>query len=504
MNINPFANEQLIQHRNMTQSQKRNINTTKEGVVVNSFVKDNEVSLSNLKDTFIISDDTSMPSQLYKDNLIVDKKLLPLSTVALGVMGAIASLTGFVRYSAKASKNLAKEKWLPAVTRNVNLSKETSQVIYQMVQSPNSKTFIAGAGVLTLSAMAFMGKTFFDGFKEIWVKRKEANIQKNLQENLIAVETQAFSGKMQIIRSMLSHYTKEFEGFLNPPEEKPDTPFGRKTFAQFAFTSTENKTATPSFLQKARENGFFNVIFGMATFAGIVGLGFLSLKNLTKSKLHLQESLEQTKKAITQVVKTSKDETKHADKENLEHMFLEIEHSRGIKEFVKEQISALNWTKEEKTDFEKKIIEKIETSTTNVNPNIGGDGTPKPAFNSFVDDYKAFFYNWLLDTSNPQFGLLFGGVTAITAIGYGGKLTGDALKEVQVKKINAQTELDLQKRLVSTELRNFKAKKDSAINPLVKEFYKQVDSGKRTKEELKIMAENILFEVKNGPPFVYS
>jgi hypothetical protein len=149
-------------------------------------------------------------------------------------------------------------------------------------------------------------------------------------------------------------------------------------------------------------------------------------------------------------------------------------------------------------------MKKFKTSTTKVNPNIGGDGTPKPAFNSFVNDYKAFFYNWLLDTSNPQFGLLFGGVTGITAIGYGGKLAGDALKEVQVKKINAQTELDLQKRLVSTELRNFKAKKDSAINPLVKEFYKQVDSGKRTKSELQTMAENILFEIKNGPPFVYS
>ena len=368
MNINPFANEQLIQHRNMTQSQKRNINTTKEGVVVNSFVKDNEVSLSSLKDTFIISDDTSMPSQLYKDNQIVDKKLLPLSTVALGVMGAIAGLTGFVRYSAKASKNLAKEKWLPAVTRNVNLSKETSQVIYQMVQSPNSKTFIAGAGVLTLSAMAFMGKTFFDGFKEIWVKRKEANIQKNLQENLIAVETQAFSGKMQIIRSMLSHYTKEFEGFLNPPEEKPDTPFGRKTFAQFAFTSTENKTATPSFLQKARENGFFNVIFGMATFAGIVGLGFLSLKNLTKSKLHLQESLEQTKKAITQVVKTSKDETKHADKENLEHMFLEIEHSRGIKEFVKEIGKYSFDAMQQKRISRKKLLKKSKRQPQTLTP----------------------------------------------------------------------------------------------------------------------------------------
>ena len=504
MNINPFANEQLIQHRNMTQSQKRNINTTKEGVVVNSFVKDNEVSLSNLKDTFIISDDTSMPAQLYKDNQIVDKKLLPLSTVALGVMSAIASLTGFVKYSAKASKNLAKEKWLPAVTRNVNLSKETSQVIYQMVQSPNSKTFIAGAGVLTLSAMAFMGKTFFDGYKDIWVKRKEANIQKNLQENLIAVETQSFSGKMQIIRSMLSKYTKEFEGFLNPPEEKPDTPFGRKTFAQFAFTSKNKDTITPSFSQKVREHELGNILLGFGTLAGIVGLGFLSLKNLTKSKMHLQESLENTKRAIAQIIKTSTDETKSADAENLEHMFVEIENAKRIKEFVKEQISALNWTDKEKADFEKKVIEKIETSTTKVNPNIGGDGTPKPAFNSFVDDYKAFFYNWLLDTSNPQFGLLFGGITGITAIGYGGKLAGEALKEVQVKKINAQTELDLQKRLVSTELRNFKAKKDSAINPLVKEFYKQVDSGKRTKDELKTMAENILFEIKNGPPFVYS
>ena len=38
----------------------------------------------------------------------------------------------------------------------------------------------------------------------------------------------------------------------------------------------------------------------------------------------------------------------------------------------------------------------------------------------------------------------------------------------------------------------------------VEEFYNQVDSGKRTKEELKTMAENVLFEIKNGPPFVYS
>ena len=56
---------------------------------------------------------------------------------------------------------------------------------------------------------------------------------------------------------------------------------------------------------------------------------------------------------------------------------------------------------------------------------------------------------------------------------------------------------------MSTELRNFKSKKDAAIKPLVDEFYKQLQNGK-DKEELKTMAENILNEIKNGPPFVYS
>ena len=187
----------------------------------------------------------------------------------------------------------------------------------------------------------------------------------------------------------------------------------------------------------------------------------------------------------------------------------ECEHEIVVLHAVKKDLSVTNIKNNvindnEKSEFINRIVTKIKTSAAKVNPNIGGDGTPKPAFNSFVDDYRAFFYNWLLDTSNPQFQQLFLGVTGVTAIGYGGKLAGDAIKEVQVKKINAETELELQKRLVSTELRNFKSKKDAAIQPLVEEFYKQVDSGKRTKEELKTMAENVLFEIKNGPPFVYS
>ena len=120
-----------------------------------------------------------------------------------------------------------------------------------------------------------------------------------------------------------------------------------------------------------------------------------------------------------------------------------------------------------------------------------------------MDDFRAFFYNYLLDTDNKQFKALFFGTTGLAAVGYGGKLVGEAIKDVQVKKLNAETEVNLQQRLVSTELRNFKSKKDAAIQPLMDEFYKQAKAGK-PKEELKTMAENILLEIKNGPPFVYS
>ncbi|MBE7712840.1 MAG: hypothetical protein E7Z87_03765 [Cyanobacteria bacterium SIG26] len=497
MNINPLHDaETMRQHRNLTNSQRKNNMNTKEGVLVNNFVKEKECNFNDTKNSYLISDKISMPKQLYEDRKIVDKKLIPISTIAIAVMASVASLTAFVNHSAKVATNLAKEKWLPAVTRNVQLSNELHQIVYQIVQNPNRKTFIAGAGVLALSAMAFMGKTFFDGYKDIWVKRKEANIQKNLQENLISVETQSFSGKMQIIRSMLSKYATDFEKYISPDNEKILPNFGRKKYANIPFLSKN----TP---QKPQEkSGIGNIILGIGTFAGIVGLGFLSLKNLSKSKLHLQKYLEDAKEGITRLVSSSTESTKDIDKVNLEQMLVAAEASD---DFVKTQINALKWgTTEEKQALIEKIITKIKTSTTKVNPNIGGDGTPKPAFNSFVEDYRAFFYNWLLDTDNPQFKQLFLGVTGITAVSYGGKLTGDAIKEVQVKKINADTELELQKRLVSTELRNFKSKKDSAIKPLVQEFYKHVDSGKCTKEELKTMAENILFEIKNGPPFVYS
>lgn len=52
--------------------------------------------------------------------------------------------------------------------RNVAINDEATQALYRIVECPSKKTILAGTGVFTLTAMAFMGKTFFDGFRDVW------------------------------------------------------------------------------------------------------------------------------------------------------------------------------------------------------------------------------------------------------------------------------------------------------------------------------------------------
>ena len=485
--------ETIRQQRNLTKSQKRTNTETKEGVLVNNFIKDCSDCSPNLNDTcdtLVISNNTQMPNKLYEKNTSPQKSILPISALAVGVMGTIALLSRFIRHNTQINLKIPDEKRLPPTTRNVAINEETHQALYQMIQSPTNKTIRAGVGVLALTAMGFMGKTFFDGFKEVWVKKKEADIQKNMQEKLINIETQSFAGKMQITRSMLAEKAIELNNYLTGNNRPMLMNFGKR----LSFNGNKSDKNPNS----ERTLNYF--LLGAGTVAAIVGLGFWSLKNLSKSNKLLNNFINKKEELIKKVIKCSTDVTKEQDKKLLDAYFQSIDANENV---IKEYLKDLSWNKDEVAEFTQKLIKKAKTSTTSVNATIGGDGTPKPAFYSHVNDYRAFFYNWLLDTDNKQFKQLFFGITGLTAISYGGKLMGDAIKEVQVKKLNAQTEVDLQNRLVSTELRNFKSKKDAAIQPLVDEFYKQAQNGK-PKEELKVMADNILFEIKNGPPFVYS
>lgn len=484
--------ESTRHQRNMTNTQKRNDYFAKEGIIVNSYVKDPNLSLDETYDSLVISKNKiDLPEKLKENDVKSINPLYPICGISIGIMGLFGGFTAIMKNFSKDRMKSSKEYLLPGITRNHCINDEIHQSIFSMIQSPNRKTILASLGVIILGAMAYTGKIFIDGFKEVWVKKQEADIQKNLQENLIAVETQSFSGKLQIIRSLLSSKAKIFTDELS-------------------FKSAKNKNHKDN-----NDNMLAMYILGAATLTSILGLGYFAVKNIRKSDEFIKDGIKNTRKGIEIVINEfnsgkpinniegHKGEIlsgKDAYKFLLENM-LESIYARP--EEIEKFVNKLNLPNEEKESFIKHLKESMNQSTEKVNPMMGGSGRNKITYFSHVNDYLSFFYDWLMNPKNPQFKNLFFGIAGISALGYGSKAASDAVKEVQVKKYSANIELNLQKRLVATELRNFKAKKDSAIQPLCEEFMIQKQQGK-SPEELKVMADNILFEIKNGPPFVYS
>ncbi len=487
----PKINQDLESSRhqkNMTNTQKRNDTYVKEGIIVNSYVKDPLLSLDETCDTLVISNTKiDLPQKLYEKEVKNTNPILPLCVATVGVMGLLGGFTAMMKKFSKGKLDSSKEYLLPGLTRNHCINDEIHQSIFSMIQSPNRKTILASIGIITLGSMGFMGKIFIDGLKEVWVKKKEADIQKNLQENLIEVETQSFSGKIQIIRSMLSSKAKIFS-------------------SELAFQGKKKETET-------KNNNL--LWFGGLTLLAILGLGYFSARNIRKSDEFIRNGIKNTKTGIDNVINEFNSgkplnnlqghngeilSGKEAYKLLIENM-LESIYARP--EDIEKAVRKLNLPEAEKSEFIKHLNDSMNQATEKVSPMMGGTGRNKITYFSHVNDYLSFFYDWLMNPKNPQFKNLFFGIAGISALAYGGKAAAEAVKEVQVKKYNADIELNLQKRLVSTELRNFKAKKESAIEPLCEEFMKQKSEGK-SKEELKIIADNILFEIKNGPPFVYS
>ena len=494
--------ESTRQQKNMTNTQKRNNYFIKEGVIVNSYVKDPNLSLDETYDSLVISkNQIALPQKLTEKDKSSINPLYPMCAASVGVMGLLGALTAMMKNFSKGKLESSKEYLLPGITRNHCINDEIHQSIFSMIQSPNRKTILASLGVITLGAMAFMGKIFIDGFKEVWVKRQEADIQKNLQENLIAVETQSFSGKLQIIRSMLSSKAKIFTDELSFKSNK--------SVLSFKFSS-DGQDGEPSKKTDKKMYGF-----GLLTLASIVGTGYFAAHNIRKSDEFIKNGIKNTKKGIDIIIEefnsgkplnnleghngkilSGKEAYKHLIENMLESIYAKPEE-------VEEYVNKLKLPQDEKNEFVKYLKETMNQATEKVNPTIGGSGRNKITYFSHVNDYLSFFYDWLMNPKNPQFKNLFFGIAGISALTYGGKAATEAVKEVQVKKYSADIELNLQRRLVATELRNFKAKKDSAIEPLCNEFFIQKKQGK-SPEELKVMADNILFEIKNGPPFVYS
>ena len=157
--------ESSRQQKNMTNTQKRNNTFVKEGVIVNSYIKDPLLSLDETCDTLVISNTKiDLPAKLFEQE---DKKrdlkgLQYIAGATIGVMGLLGGFTAMIKKFSKGKLESSKEYLLPGITRNHCINNEIHQSIFSMIQSPNRKTILATLGVITLGSMAFMGKIFID------------------------------------------------------------------------------------------------------------------------------------------------------------------------------------------------------------------------------------------------------------------------------------------------------------------------------------------------------
>lgn len=512
--INPYQDlETRRQYRNHTDSQKRNISELKEGVVVNSLIKDrpalcgeNCPDIENMYDNLVIPDKITKPDTFEKDNELksgvekpLHKSLVPLLASTVGLFGALAGSMFALRKAAYHKTHLKPWQTIQEITKHVSINDEPQFATLLMIRDPNFRNIMGALGVFVLSTVGLVGKNYVDGIKEIWVRKKQADVQRDLQESLIAVETKSFSGKMQILRNMLGEKAKELNSVLH----KDNVGNENMTFKKFiSFKQSEPQK------NDEKKNSKLAVGLVALTTVAIGGLGYLAFRNLQQAAKICRDHGDTVLDDFGKLIKNA-DNVSSQDLEGLKNIMVSLNlKTKKIKEYLAD---AVNLPKGEYTAFNGKkyesyteyVVREAEKLTDEGAEAIAGKPASKPVFFSYTGDDRSHLYNMIVNWENPLLKIVFGAMTTVTGVGYAGKTAIEAMKDAQVIKENANTELDLQKRLVSVELKNFETKKKSVIDPLVDEFRVQARQGK-DKNELKTRAENILYEIKNGPPFVYS
>lgn len=517
--INPYQDiETRKQYRNLTATQKKNISELKEGIVVNSLIKDREFvespDLYEMYDSLVIPEKSTIPEsfvRISEGNVVhpekekpLHKSLMPIMAGTIGLFGLIAGSMGLLAMASHYKKNLPSWKTIQEIPKNISVNDEPHFATLLMIRDPNTRNILGALGVFVLSAIGLVSKNFVDGVKEIWIRKKQADIQRDLQEKLISVETQSFSGKMQIMRNMLSDKAKELDFVLHMNNVgRENTTF--KKFLSFGKNPDNSKSA---------EKNSFMIAAGMVlgTVLTISGLGGLALKGLRMTAKNCNGYREDMFKYIKGLIQESKEKLSDDSLNNIKNIFVSLNSTEKEMKDVLGLTEGLSGSELQKAkqgaskipeNFFKYVKEEVERVTVHGAEAIAGKPSSKPMLYSYTEGDRAHLYNMIVNWENPILKLLFAGMATVTSVGYIGTSIIEAQKTVQVMRENANTELDLQKRLVNVELNNFSAKKSSVIEPMMDEFRKQARAGK-DKHELKTRAENILYEIKNGPPFVYS
>ncbi len=163
----------------MTNTQQKNFSNVKEGKIVNAFVKDPLLSLDETLDTLVISNTKiNLPEKVFDKEKKKDNGMLILAGSFLRHHGFNQRVYRYDKKFFQKKHDSTKEYLLPGITRNHCINDEVHQSIFSMIQSPNRRTILAAIGVITLGSMAFIGKNFIDGYKDVWIKNAKLIFKK--------------------------------------------------------------------------------------------------------------------------------------------------------------------------------------------------------------------------------------------------------------------------------------------------------------------------------------
>ena len=490
------------------------LNKTLKGVLINNHIAnqgvDSNISFDEIRDSLLIvnkKDETKNSQELQYSNeqssFNAKKAIKPL-LISTGVLflGSLA-LSLILKSSSKLISKSKSFECLPDLAINNNIKQEPQFAIYRALRDPSSTNIFAAAAVFIFSGITIASKNFVDGLKEIWLKKKSADIEKNLQEKLIQVETDSFSGKLKVVNDLMYKNLQYFESKLNANKNKlnEDIFSDLISFKGSSDVNQQNNIET-SDKQKKEEtkNNMKYILLASGIVATAFLVGSLSIKNI-------KEAADETKKLsefLKNRFKTAiNKQAESPNKDDLPKIIDWLKNIYAEPEYIKEVGKKYGLSNEKIQS----IINEVEAETQTIfadAPTALGGIPKKLQYYCYIDENRGHLYNWLLHKENKFTKYIFLSFTISSAIGYMFKQAMDAIKDATVMKENAKTELNLKKRLVDVEIRNFKAKKESAVNPLIDNFTQQADLGEKSKEELKQLADNILTEIKNGPPYVYT
>ncbi len=501
-----FRQDEALKAKNSNPRADRMIKTTKKGIVTETFINNRYKDGSAFNETPLPDDlinikkpDSNGSEKHFFAMIGVPLGILGAGTLFTGVLASVyrrklapesiqnASMDGFLSRIAKSARNLlsSSEKG-PPLGMNINIQTESQFATYEALRDPNLKKILGAMAVFTFSSAAFALKNTVDGLKEIWVKKKEADIQRDFQEKMINIETRSFSGKKQLVRYLLNTKSQELDS-INQAK-------------QIAFSANKTEQGPGQKNQKSGP-GILHLLAGGAAIAASVMLIRHTMKNIRKIGTLIENAVAKEKRQFEESLAGKTEKALAGDKKEFstEKMAWELSRRKFSNAEARELLEKTKFSDETRAAIQHQVEEN---NAVYANPHKMYGVPGKATLYTYIDDVSGHLYNMIMNPSKFT-ASLFTGLTAVTSLGYAGTKFVEANKEVQVKKVNAQTDLDMHDKLVAVELKNFLTKKEASVSPLISDYKTYSDKNPDDTPSLKSKYNSIMDEIKNGPPFIY-